>query len=51
MAIVGGGCLVAGLCGVIRDQLTFTISPEYTKFKFLSVRIGERREQGINAQL
>ena len=29
-------CIVAGLYGIIHDQLTYTISPEYyTKFKFI----------------
>lgn len=51
MVIVGGGCLVAGLCGCHTRPANLYNSPEYTKFKFLSVRIGERREQGINAQL
>ncbi|WP_276371093.1 hypothetical protein [Chryseolinea sp. H1M3-3] len=35
LRIVATGCLVAGLYGIIHDQLTYTISPEYyTKFKF-----------------
>lgn len=35
LTIILGGCLVAGLYGILHDQLTYTISPEYyTKFKF-----------------
>ena len=35
IGVVVGGCLVAGLYGILHDQLTYTISPEYyTKFKF-----------------
>ena len=35
LTIILGGCLVAGLYGILHDQLTYSISPEYyTKFKF-----------------
>lgn len=35
LLIIGLGPLIGGLYGIIHDQLTFTISPEYyTKFKF-----------------
>jgi len=35
IGIILTGCLVAGLYGILHDQLTYTISPEYyTKFKF-----------------
>jgi hypothetical protein len=35
LLIIMMGCLIAGIYGVIHDQLTYTISPEYyTKFKF-----------------
>lgn len=34
-AIIIAGCVVAGFYGIVHDQLTYTISPEYyTKFKF-----------------
>ncbi len=35
LLIIGLGPLIGGLYGIIHDQLTYTISPEYyTKFKF-----------------
>jgi hypothetical protein len=35
IGLIVGGCFIAGLYGIIHDQLTYTISPEYyTKFKF-----------------
>jgi LPXTG-motif cell wall-anchored protein len=41
IAIIVTGCLVAGLYGIIHDQFTFTISPEYyTKFKFDQFGLG-----------
>jgi len=34
LGIIVGGCFVAGLYGILHDQLSYTISPEYyTKFK------------------
>lgn len=35
LLIIGLGPIIGGLYGIIHDQLTYTISPEYyTKFKF-----------------
>lgn len=42
------GCLVAGLYGVIHDQLTYTISPEYyTKFKFYQFGLLDKGNERI----
>jgi len=40
--------LIAGLYGIIHDQITYTICPEYyTKFKFYQFRIAEVGEEAI----
>src|SRR5688572_4894387 len=42
------GCIVAGLYGIIHDQLTYTISPEYyTKFKFYQFRLADEGDEAI----
>ena len=47
IGIIFGGCLIAGLYGIIHDQLTYTISPEYyTRFKFYQF---ELVDEGIDA--
>jgi len=47
IGIILGGCLIAGLYGIIHDQLTYTISPEYyTRFKFYQFGLVD---EGIDA--
>ena len=42
------GCLIAGLYGIIHDQLTYTISPEYyTKFKFYQFGLADEGDEAI----
>lgn len=42
------GCLVAGVYGIIHDQLTYTISPEYyTKFKFYQFGLADEGTEAI----
>lgn len=42
------GCLIAGLYGIIHDQLTYTISPEYyTKFKFCQFGLADEGHEAI----
>ena len=41
-------CLLAGLYGILHDQLTYTISPEYyTKFKFYQFGFMENGQEAI----
>ena len=48
IGIIVGGCLVAGLYGILHDQLTYTISPEYyTKFKFYQFGLMEEGKEAI----
>jgi len=47
IGIIFGGCLIAGLYGIVHDQLTYTISPEYyTRFKFYQFDLVD---EGIDA--
>ncbi len=42
------GCLIAGLYGIIHDQLTYTISSEYyTKFKFYQLGLADEGDEAI----
>jgi hypothetical protein len=42
--------LVAGLYGILHDQLTYTISPEYyTKFKFIQFGLIDKGEEALIA--
>jgi hypothetical protein len=42
------GCLMAGLYGIIHDQLTYTISSEYyTKFKFYQFGLASEGDEAI----
>jgi hypothetical protein len=48
IGIIIGGCLVAGLYGILHDQLTYTISPEYyTKFKFYQFGLLDKGNETI----
>ncbi|MBL7850842.1 MAG: hypothetical protein JNN04_08075 [Cyclobacteriaceae bacterium] len=48
IGIIVGGCLVAGLYGILHDQLTYTISPEYyTKFKFYQFGLMDEGNEAI----
>ncbi len=39
IALIIAGSFIAGLYGILHDQITFTIAPEYfTKFKFIQFR-------------
>jgi hypothetical protein len=50
IGIIIAGCLVAGLYGIIHDQLTYTISPEYyTKFKFYQFGLTDERTEAVFA--
>src|SRR4026208_93064 len=41
-------CVIAGLYGIIHDQLTYTISPEYyTKFKFYQFGLADEGDEAI----
>jgi hypothetical protein len=47
IGLVFGGCLIAGLYGIVHDQFTYTISPEYyTRFKFYQFGLVD---EGIDA--
>jgi hypothetical protein len=40
--LIGVACLLAGLYGMIHNQISYTVGPEYfTRFKFLQVHIAE----------
>ena len=42
------GCLIAGLYGVVHEQLTYAISPEYyTKFKFYQFGLASEGDEAI----
>jgi len=42
------GCVIGGLYGIIHDQLTYTISPEYyTKFKFYQFGLAASGNEAI----
>jgi hypothetical protein len=42
-------CLLAGVYGILHDQLTYTISPEYnTKFKFYQFGLLDEGMPGFN---
>ncbi len=46
--IIVAGCFVAGLYGIIHDQLTYSISPEYyTKFKFYQFGLIDEGSEAI----
>ena len=46
--IIGITPIIGGLYGVLHDQLTFTISPEYyTKFKFYQFRLMDLGDEAI----
>ena len=48
LAIIFAGCAVAGLYGIVHDQLTYTISPEYyTKFKFYQFGLADEGNEAI----
>ena len=48
LLIIGLGPIIGGLYGIIHDQLTYTISPEYyTKFKFYQFGLLEEGQQPI----
>jgi hypothetical protein len=48
LIIVLIGCLIAGLYGIIHDQVTYTISPEYyTKFKFYQFGLADEGDEAI----
>ena len=48
LAIIFAGCVVAGLYGILHDQLTYTISPEYyTKFKFYQFGLADEGNEAI----
>ncbi|WP_245843500.1 hypothetical protein [Niastella vici] len=42
------GCVIGGLYGIVHDQLTYTISPEYyTKFKFYQFGLAESGNEAL----
>lgn len=42
LGLLGVGSLVAGTYGILHDQVTYTLAPEYfTKFKFLQFQLTE----------
>lgn len=46
--LVAISCLLAGFYGILHDQLTYTISPEYyTKFKFYQFGLMDRGSEAI----
>lgn len=48
LLIIGLSPLIAGLYGILHDQLTYTISPEYyTKFKFYQFGLVDEGNEGI----
>jgi hypothetical protein len=48
IGIIVGGCVVAGLYGILHDQLTYIISPEYyTKFKFYQFGLMDEGNEAI----
>jgi len=48
LGIIVCGCFLAGLYGILHDQLTYTISPEYyTKFKFYQFGLMDEGNEAI----
>jgi hypothetical protein len=48
LAIIFAGCVVAGFYGILHDQLTYSISPEYyTKFKFYQFGLADEGNEAI----
>ena len=48
MLLVFISCILAGIYGILHDQLTYTISPEYyTKFKFYQFELADMGQEAI----
>lgn len=48
IGLIAAGCVIAGLYGIIHDQLTYSISPEYyTRFKFYQFGLASEGDQAI----
>jgi hypothetical protein len=49
-ALLVAGCLVAGVYGVLHDQISYTVSPEYFhRFKFIQFRIAPQWHNRVGA--